>query len=111
MEIGVLKPCGPTQWAAGTFITPKKDRRVCWIYDIQELNKALKRRMYPLPIMQGVIQRRSSYTYFTKLDLLMFFYNFELNEKSQELCAIVTPFGNFQYCRMAMGLKIAPNEA
>eukprot|EP00957_Ditylum_brightwellii_P092895 7072755-Ditylum_brightwellii.AAC.1 len=44
VEIGVLKPCGSTQWAAGTFTIPKKDRRVCWISDFQELNKALKRR-------------------------------------------------------------------
>eukprot|EP00957_Ditylum_brightwellii_P025244 1911040-Ditylum_brightwellii.AAC.1 len=27
VEIGVLKPCGPTQWATGTFIIPKKDGR------------------------------------------------------------------------------------
>eukprot|EP00957_Ditylum_brightwellii_P201012 15323110-Ditylum_brightwellii.AAC.1 len=66
--------------------------------------------MYPLPIIQDVIQRRSDYNYFTKLDLSMFFYNLKLDEESQELCTIVTPFGKFQYCRMAMGLKISPNE-
>eukprot|EP00957_Ditylum_brightwellii_P121057 9233860-Ditylum_brightwellii.AAC.1 len=67
--------------------------------------------MYPLPIIQDVIQRRSGYKYFTKLDLSMFFYNLELNEESQELCTIVSPFGKFQYCRMAMGLEIVPDEA
>eukprot|EP00957_Ditylum_brightwellii_P067408 5117064-Ditylum_brightwellii.AAC.1 len=67
--------------------------------------------MYPLPIIQDAIQHQSGYKYFIKLDLLMFFYNLELNEESQELCTTVTPFGKFQYCRMAMGLKIAPIEA
>eukprot|EP00957_Ditylum_brightwellii_P074763 5681978-Ditylum_brightwellii.AAC.1 len=41
----------------------------------------------------------------------MFFYNLELNKESQELCAIVTPYSKFQYCHLAMGLKVAPDEA
>jgi hypothetical protein len=61
---------------------------------LRELNKALKRKACPLPMMQDVIQRRAGYKHFTKhftkLDLTMFYYTLELDEESKELCAIVT---------------------
>ena len=116
IEIGVLKPIGATEWACPTFIIPKKPdadgkQRVRWISDMRELNKKLKRKVYPLPNIQDVITRRSGYDYFTKIDLTMMYYNLELDDESKELCTIVTPYGKFAYQRMAMGLKTAPDEA
>ncbi len=31
VKIGVLEQAGPTEWAATTFIVPKKDSRVNWV--------------------------------------------------------------------------------
>ena len=116
VDIGVLSPIGATEWACPTFIIPKKvdsdgQQRVRWISDMRELNKALKRKVYPLPNIQDVLMRRSGYSFFTKLDLSMMYYALELDDESKEICTIVTPYGKFAYQRMAMGLKTAPDEA
>ena len=41
----------------------------------------------------------------------MFYYSFEHDDESANLCTIATPFGLYRYRRLAMGLAPAPDIA
>jgi hypothetical protein len=52
VDIGVPWPCKPVEWASPKFIIEKKDGRIRWISNLQELNKCLKCKAHHLPLIQ-----------------------------------------------------------
>ena len=108
-DIRVLEPIGATEHAYPTFCVAKKDGRIRWVSDFRLLNANLKRKVFPLPRIQDVLTRRKGYKYFTKLDISMCYYTFQLDEASSNMCVIVTPFQKYRYLRLPMGLSCSPD--
>ncbi len=80
VRIGVLASQQDSEWASPSFIIPPKDGRVRWISDLRQLNKVIRRNQYPLPIITDILSKHSGYKFFTKLDVSMQNYMFELDK-------------------------------
>ena len=91
---GVLRKINRSEWAAPTFIIPKKDGTVRFISDFCELNKRIKRKPFPIPKIQEMLLKLEGFKYGTSLDLNMGYYHIELTPNSKRLCTIVLPWGN-----------------
>jgi hypothetical protein len=111
VRIGVIAPQQVSEWASPSFITLKKNRRVCWISNSCQLNKVIRHKQYPLPIIMDILCKHPGYKIFTALDVSMQYYTFELDEESQDLCTIITLFGKYKYLRLPMRLKCSPDIA
>ena len=108
-QLGVLKKVNRSQWAAPTFIIPKKDETVRFISDFRELNKKIKRKPFPIPKIQDLMLKLEGFQYATSLDLNMGYYHIELSPDSKKLCTIVLPWGKYEYQRLPMGLCNSPD--
>ena len=109
VEAGVLRKVNRSEWAAPTFIIPKKDGSVRFISDFQGLNKRIKRKPYPIPKIQDLLLKLEGFQYATSLDLNMGYYHIELSPQTKELCTIVLPWGKYEYQRLPMGLCNSPD--
>ena len=88
-----------------------EDNRVRWISNSPQLNTIIRCKQYQLLIITDILRKCSGYTFFTKLDISMQYYTFELDSKNQDPCTIITPVGKYKYLRLLMGLKYSPDIA
>jgi hypothetical protein len=109
IEIGVLEEDNDSEWAAPTFVIPKKDGRIRFISDFRRLNAYLKRKPYPIPKIQDMLLKLRGFTYASALDLNMGYYTIRLDPDAQRLCTIVLPWGKYKYKRLPMGLAGSPD--
>jgi len=109
VHLGVLKKVNRSEWAAPTFIIPKKDGSVRFISDFRQLNLQIRRKPFPIPKIQDLLLKLEGFQYATSLDLNMGYYHIELSPFSKQLCTIVLPWGKYEYQRLPMGLCNSPD--
>ncbi len=70
VRIGVLAGQQESEWALPSLIIPKKEGRVRWISNFHQLNKVIRCKQYPLPIITDTLHKHSGYIFSQNLTLV-----------------------------------------
>ena len=108
VELGVITLVDePTPWVSEITLRFKKngDIRIC--LDPRELNKALLREHYTLPILEDTLQELGQSRVFSKADLSSGYWHVVLDETSSMLTTFQTDFGRYRWLRLPFGLNVS----
>lgn len=98
----------PTDWVSSLVVVQKKSGKLRICLDPKDLNKAIKREHYPLPVIEDISTRLCSARVFTILDVRQGFWHIPLEDRSTYLTTFNTPFGRYRWLRMPFGICSAP---
>jgi hypothetical protein len=101
-DIGVVPKVNRTLWGFPAFVVPKKDATIRSIADLRELNKRIKRKLFPIPKIQNMLQKMEGFQYATSLDLNMGYYHIALTPTASSYCTVVFPWGKYDYLQLPM---------
>ena len=88
----------------------KPNGKVRLYLDPKQLNKALKRSHYPLPVMEEVLSDLSRAEVFSMVDVKNGFWHIPLDDESSKLTTFATPWGRYMWLKMPYGISVAPEE-
>ena len=105
----LAKVTEPTPWISNMVAVRKPGKlRVC--IDPLNLNRAIIRNHYPMPILDDITPKLHDAKVFSVLDAKDGFLQVALDESSSFLTTFWTPFGKYRWLRMPFGISSAPEE-
>jgi hypothetical protein len=106
--VGANNPRGFNPEISSPTFFAKNKAKYRMVHDYTELNDETKDIIYPMPRVEDILESLGGKTIFSILDLKSGYHQFRLTPRAEKLCAVITPFGIFQYTSLPMGLKNAP---
>lgn len=76
----------------------------------KDINTAINRPRYPMPILDDILPRIADAKVFTVFDANGGFWHIKLGEFNSFLTTFGTPFGSCRWLRLPFGISSAPEE-
>uniref|UniRef100_A0A3B1JLN1 ribonuclease H n=1 Tax=Astyanax mexicanus TaxID=7994 RepID=A0A3B1JLN1_ASTMX len=105
---GFIRP-STSPASSGFFFVQKKDGGLRPCIDYRQLNSALVKYSYPLPLVPATLEQIRGARIFTKLDLRSAYNLIRIREGDEWKTAFSTTTGHFEYLVMPYGLSVSPS--
>jgi hypothetical protein len=106
VELGKMRP-KKSEYACRVTLPVKKDGSKCFCGDYRPLNAQTRRDLFPMPLVEDVIDQLGNSSWFTALDLQLGFWQIQMAPKDIKKTALITKTGLYDWAVMPFGLKNA----
>ena len=105
---GWIRPSN-SAWGPHAFVVPKPGRPGDYrmVADYRHLNQMTEDDCYPIPNIEDMILAESQNYLCSIFDLQDGFHQMHLSPEASPLTSFVTPWGQFEWTVMPMGIKMA----
>ena len=109
VKLGMVKRNTESAWACAPLIVPKPGSKDKWRFtvDLRPVNKATVPSVWPMPDLETQLSRLAGMEYFATVDLCHMYWQFPLEEDSQECQSFITPDGVYTPTRVLQGQRNA----
>jgi hypothetical protein len=108
LKAGIIEHSN-SPWSSPLVVVPKPSSgqlRLCC--DLRKLNAVTVKDVYPLPLIDDVLDKLYGAKYFSSFDLQHGFWQIKVREEDKHKTAMITPDGLYQFVRLPMGLANSP---
>ena len=107
---GIITPVTTPTPRISNLVAIKKPGKLRVCIDPRDLNHAIRRPKYQMPILDEILPGLSNARLFSVLDAKDGFHQVKLDEESSSLTTFWSPYGRYRYLRMPFGISSAPEE-
>lgn len=105
---GIIEPCPNPSWVSNLVPIMKDHNSIRTCVDMRRVNEAIITENFPMPNVEIMLATLPRNARLSKIDLVNAYFHMELEHDCRYITAFITKKGVFQFTRLTMGIKSAP---